>query len=72
MIDTYSRRVSDPLELDAQHLADAFSDADPVFTEVVRRALRLYALVMPANLRDIDRGTWAVACLADALAPLVP
>lgn len=68
MAETYSVRVlPDPLEVDAQHLADAFADADPVFAEVVRRALRLYALVMPANLSGIDRGTWCVACLADAL-----
>ena len=67
MIDTHSRRVMDPLELDAQHLADAFGDSDPVFREVVLRSLRLYSLVMPANLAGVNKGTWAVASLADAL-----
>ena len=69
MIDTHSVRVVDPVEADAQRLADAFAFADPVFTELVLRSLRLYALVMPRSLSDIDRGTWAVACLADALNP---
>ena len=69
MIDAHPTLVVDPLEVDAQHLADAFGDADPVFSEVVLRAVRLYCLIQPRSLAAVNRGTWAVACLADALGP---
>ena len=66
LLDTHSRRA-DLLEIEARQLAEAINGCDPVWADLIRKALRIYCLVSAHQLNETPGGTWALASLADAL-----